>query len=422
MNAFQDIAGELGTGATVTVRQVRRWESGTPGWPHPTARTVLTALFGRTPEALGFHRRVRPLPPASSPTTRPPAEEGLRRRTFVSRSLAVVGSAAIPTTADEVLSCLGTDPLDGLRNALTGTVRTREPRTVESLRRATATAKRWMQSCDYERLARHMPLLIAEFEAPEATATVRRAKDLLAVHAYHVAASLCLKHDDAASAWVAAGKATAAARRTEDPAATASAHRILTHAVASAGHRRQALRVAVTGVDELCGQSGGTTPDHTALLGALLLRGAWVAAMGEDRDAAAELLDEAGRVAKSLEEATNRQWTAFDSNNVALHRLSVALRLGDPGHALQAARSVIPARLAVAERQAAYWSEVALALHACGRTEKAVRALLAAEHAAPQEVRSRPVMRGLIGDLLRCDRAGRFSSLRTLAHRAEVRA
>ncbi|OKI08256.1 hypothetical protein A6A06_33850 [Streptomyces sp. CB02923] len=342
------------------------------------------------------------------------------RRTFVSHSLAVVGSAAIPAGPDDVLHVLGADPLDGIRDVLTGTVGAQEPGTIESLRRDIAEAKRLVQACGYARLARQLPALLARFECPGSARPEQRAMDLLAVHGYHVAATLLLKYDDAASAWIAAEKAATAARRTEAPAAIASAYRILTHAVAGVGHRRQAVRVAVTGVDHLSGRVSRSAPDNVAVFGALLLRGAWAAALDEDRDAAAELLDEAERTSALLQEATNRQWTAFGANNVALHRMSIALALGDAGHALQAAKTVVPAQLAVAERQATYWSDVARALHICGRTEAAARALLAAEKAAPEEVRSRSVTRALIRELLQRDRAGRAPWLRALANRAQV--
>ncbi|GCD38575.1 transcriptional regulator [Streptomyces chrestomyceticus JCM 4735] len=419
--AFQDKAFALGIDATVTVRQVRRWESLTPGWPHPTARTVLTALFGCPPESLGFRRRVRPLPPEASGTSPPSQAEGeMRRRTFVSHSLAVVGYAAIPTAPDDVLHVPVIDPLDAIRDVLTGTVSAREPGTIEALRRDTTEAKRLVQACGYARLARQLPALLARFGGSGSALPEQRATDLLAVHAYHVAATLLLKYDDAASAWIAAEKAAAAARRTEAPTAIASAYRILTHAVAAVGHRRQAVRVAITGVDRLSGRVSRSAPDNVAVFGALLLRGAWAAALGEDRDAAAELLDEAERTAALLQEATNRQWAAFGANNVALHRLSIALAFSDAGHALQAAKTVMPDQLAVAERQATYWTDVARALHACGRTEAATRALLAAEKAAPEEVRSRTVTRELIGELLQRDRAGRAPWLRALANRAQV--
>lgn len=46
----QALAEALGVG----VRQVRRWESSTPPWPHPDLQSALTRLLGQTMEGLGF--------------------------------------------------------------------------------------------------------------------------------------------------------------------------------------------------------------------------------------------------------------------------------------------------------------------------------------------------------------------------------
>ncbi|MBB6438694.1 hypothetical protein [Streptomyces candidus] len=76
--------------------------------------------------------------------------------------------------------------------------------------------------------------------------------------------------------------------------------------------------------------------------------------------------------------------------------------------------------LAVTERRAVYWMDVARALHLCGRPDKAVSALLAAEKEAEEEVLSRPVVKELIGEMVARDRAGRLPELRQLASRAAV--
>ncbi|MFF4735874.1 transcriptional regulator [Streptomyces sp. NPDC001262] len=54
-DAITRTAPRLGIrGLTVGVRQVRRWESRTPPWPHPDIRRVLTHLLGQSMEELGF--------------------------------------------------------------------------------------------------------------------------------------------------------------------------------------------------------------------------------------------------------------------------------------------------------------------------------------------------------------------------------
>ncbi|RLU92155.1 hypothetical protein CTZ27_20060 [Streptomyces griseocarneus] len=415
---FEAAARRLGLQVTVSVRQVRRWESGRPGWPHPPARTVLQALLLCPVEELGFSRPVRGVRGADG--GRASQDGRVKRRDFVTCSLAAIGAVSVPTSPDEFLAETMSDPLDRLRNVLTGAVACAiDPSAPEALVRASASAKRQMQQCRYSQLARNLPGLLLEIEPVRGSAEERRRVDHVAVEAYHVAASLFLKHDDAPSAWIAAERAMTAARRIGDPRAIASASRILTHAVTAVGHCRQGVGVAVRGADEISGDVTRSAPDTVAVFGALLLRGAWAAAVADDRDTAETLLDEAGRAAELTEES-NRQGTAFGPNNVLLHRVSLALTLGDAGRALQEARRVKVGTLAVAERRAVFWTDVARALHACGRTEKATAALLAAEEEAPEEVRSRPVVRELIGDLLVRDRGGRVPVLRSLAARARV--
>ncbi|RKN70417.1 hypothetical protein D7231_21395 [Streptomyces klenkii] len=417
--AFEGAARELGFKLTVSVRQVRRWESGKPGWPHPSARTVLQALLRSPVEELGFARPVRNVGEAVAATT--PHDGPVKRRDFVTYSLAAVGAVSVPVSPDEILTQDMADPLDRLRSVLTGggAECRKEPSHPKALAQASASAKRQIQKCHYSSVARGLPDLLVELEPRHGSAEERRQLDRVAVEAYHVASSLLLKNDDAPSAWIAAERSMAAARRTADAAAIASASRILAHAVTAVGHHRQGVGVAVRGADEVSGSVSRSSPGMVAVFGALLLRGAWAASAAGDRDMAEALLNEAGRAAELLEDS-NLQGTAFGPNNVLLHRVSIALTLGDAGRALTEARKVSVPTLAVAERRAVFWTDVARALHSCGRTEKATAALLAAEGEAPEEVRSRPVVRELIGELLMRDRGGRVPVLRSLASRAQV--
>ncbi|MET8826128.1 helix-turn-helix transcriptional regulator [Streptomyces sp. NPDC004610] len=78
----QGLADALGVG----VRQVRRWESGTPPWPQPEVAQALTRILGQDLESLGFTR---------------PGGAGLDpgRRAVVAATAAAVGLAAVPTQA-----------------------------------------------------------------------------------------------------------------------------------------------------------------------------------------------------------------------------------------------------------------------------------------------------------------------------------
>ncbi|MEU2856323.1 XRE family transcriptional regulator [Streptomyces syringium] len=94
-DAYECHAAALGEPATITVRQVRRWESPTPGWPNKIARKVLGAMFGGVPlEDLGFvplrpaqqHLHATP-PAAGTGPGRAFREDSVRRRTFLGAAL-----------------------------------------------------------------------------------------------------------------------------------------------------------------------------------------------------------------------------------------------------------------------------------------------------------------------------------------------
>ncbi|MGW0664584.1 XRE family transcriptional regulator [Streptodolium elevatio] len=79
--AYEKHARAMNEQATISIRQIRRWESGRCGWPNRDARRVLEALFGQPLEALGFRRP--PNPKAPSPAGLPQLEDDVRRRAFL---------------------------------------------------------------------------------------------------------------------------------------------------------------------------------------------------------------------------------------------------------------------------------------------------------------------------------------------------
>ncbi|WP_327335815.1 helix-turn-helix domain-containing protein [Streptomyces sp. NBC_01324] len=76
---------ELATALGVGVRQVRRWESENPPWPHPDLQQALTELLGQEMESLGFTR------PAGRDSRPDPV-----RRSLVGATVVAAGLAAVP--------------------------------------------------------------------------------------------------------------------------------------------------------------------------------------------------------------------------------------------------------------------------------------------------------------------------------------
>ncbi|MFI6049978.1 hypothetical protein ACIBCO_07810 [Streptomyces violascens] len=94
VTAFVEEAARLGVDASVSVRQLRRWERETPPpLPHPSQQIVLEAMFGVPLAEMGFdvpRRRVTVSAPISDPGE-------VKRRTFVADAGVLAATALVPT-------------------------------------------------------------------------------------------------------------------------------------------------------------------------------------------------------------------------------------------------------------------------------------------------------------------------------------
>jgi hypothetical protein len=238
----------------------------------------------------------------------------------------------------------------------------------------------------------------------------------LCAHAYHTAAGVLLKLGHEALAHIAADRSMAFAERSEDPLAVGSSARIVAHALLSSGHLREARMTATSAAIRL--DTHRPTHQQLSVFGSLLLRAAIAAALAGDRAGALELLDEAENAAKPFGEDRNERWTAFGPTNVLLHRVHVAVTLGDAGTALEHARSVDLNSLAVTERRACLCIDAARALVQWDRYAEACHMLTAAQQLAPEELISRPSVRTMVGEIVR--RAPRSAQPRARALAARV--
>lgn len=278
------------------------------------------------------------------------------------------------------------------------------PNPLMSAERATAIAKRNYQSCRYGAVLHELPTLLVTLNALRADgagtdgADTERA-DTLAAHAYHVAGSVLLKLGDPAFAALAADRSMNAAQHSGDPIAIAASARIVTHTLISTGHNERARFLAITAADELAREVPlARSRPARSVYGALLLR-ASVACARDDRETAYELLEDAGAMARTLGDDANERWTAFGPANVLLHRVHVALALGDAGSAIRTARQVDVGSIVLAERKASLFLDVARAYQQCGHYDKAFVALDVANRTAPEEIRSRPSAERLVTEL-----------------------
>ena len=159
------------------------------------------------------------------------------------------------------------------------------------------------------------------------------------------------------------------------------------------------------------------SPDQLATYGNLLSVAAYTAATAGNRHAAGEYMTEAASAAARLGSAHSSRQPAFGQAGLTLYQVSIAQVLGDNGTAIDHARSIRPADIPTPERQGRYWVDVARAWHQWGKPEPCYRALLAAERAAPAEVRYRPPVHRMAEDLLSRDARSSLPGLRAFARR-----
>ncbi|WP_019814235.1 helix-turn-helix domain-containing protein [Saccharomonospora saliphila] len=217
---------------------------------------------------------------------------------------------------------------------------------------------------------------------------------------HHLAATTLSKIGEADLSWIAAERSMQAADQSEDALVLASAARAGTHALLAVGRFDEALSLGETAARWMTPELRDGNPGALSLYGMLYLRTAVAAARRQDRRTATELLGQADAAAKRLGRDGNYWQTGFGPSNVELHRLSVALDLGDVAHVVDRGQAVRPTHLPV-ERQVTHAIDVARALSMLARDDEAVEVLLDAEQKSPQLVRHSSTVREVVRTVYR---------------------
>ena len=327
----------------------------------------------------------------------------MRRRTFVGLAgaatlTAMFGDAqpdAPLLTAEPFAPVLATQP-GALANA------NGQLPDIRALAISVDDARQQYQDCRYTGLIKTLPSLLAQLHAAclSLDADEQRRAFALSADAHHVAAGLLLKLDDHGLAYLAADRSMRAAQTSADPVTVAASARIITHTLMSGGHLGAAITTASSHAERLDHDMPAQTPDSLSVYGSLLLRGAVAAAQHDKRDTAHQLLGEADEAGRRLGVDGNLRWTAFGPTNAMLHRVSIAVMLGDAGTAVDVARKIDLSAIEVTERKANLLVDTARAFLQWGKHDKAYIALRAAEETAHEEVGGRPSVQRVIRDLM----------------------
>jgi transcriptional regulator with XRE-family HTH domain len=273
----------------------------------------------------------------------------------------------------------------------------------------------------YAELGELLPALIADLEtaARRRNSTDRRTAFLLLAEVYQATAAAMSKLRDLETAWVAADRSITAAERGEDPLLAAAGAFRIAHALLGSGRFPEALRTALTAAATLEPQVADGSPALVALWGALNQVAAVIATRAGEEETARTCLRKAEEAAERLPSERNDFHTEFGQANVALHAVSMAVELGDAGDALRRA-SAIDVSMLSTERRARLLLDVARAYAQRRKAVETVRTLEEAEALTPEQVRSHPMVREMVRDLLRGERRTVNPALRALAQRVGV--
>ncbi|WP_331743501.1 helix-turn-helix domain-containing protein [Kitasatospora sp. NBC_01300] len=348
---------------------------------------------------------------ATLATTSGAEEDDVRRRPFL--TLAVAALAA-PVAGLQVARAEAPSPLSGLEDLLVyGPGRIPAPPiepTLGSVDASLTSSRQEFRSARYDVLAQALPGRIVA--AGMVGTAEERARNV--ARFYNVAARLSIKIGDNNLVAVTSDRALTAARLGGDPLITAEAQRMVSSSWRRQGSLARATDIVVLAAEDLLTDASVGEAARLAVRGDLYATAAYTAAKSGDRSYAHALIREANDSATAASRTSGR---ADGVQGVALHELSVHYELGDAGRAIELARTIAPAALPTAERQARFFTDVARAFDQWGKHEQCYRALLAAEETAPQEVR-RGAVRDLAVGLLRYDR--RLPGVRDFAARAGV--
>ena len=331
-------------------------------------------------------------------------DDPVRRRTFVGLTAAsLVGtllddgpSASHPLDPEPLAPLLAGHLADAAPALLDA------PPDITALAAAVTSTRRQYQACRYSELIKYLPGLLARLHAACLTldGQARHRAYTLSADAHHVAAGLLLKLGDQGLASLAADRSMRAAQASDDPVTVGASARIITHTLMSGGHLPAAIATASSQAARLDREVSPHTPEALSVYGSLLLRGSIAAAQQDNRDTAHELLAEADDAARRLGVDGNLRWTAFGPVNARMHRVNIAVTLGDAGTAVDVARTIDLSTIPVTERKASLLIDTARAFLQWGKHEKSYLALRAAEQIAREEVAGRPSVHRLVRELV----------------------
>nr|MDT0657486.1 helix-turn-helix transcriptional regulator [Micromonospora sp. DSM 115978] len=288
---------------------------------------------------------------------------------------------------------------------------------VDDVARRVATAARARMACDYTTLAALLPSLVAETRRLIAEPpTKRRGLALFVRTAFAGATGLkSMGHVDLSMRL--AEHAQRAAQDLGEPTETAAAAFAVAQVALTGGSQRRSLAVAAAAADDL----GDTvTGDDAIWYGMLRLHAAISAAsLSRATESAAHVAEAVAALPRAVD-GPDRWHQEFTAANIGVWRVAIALENGEPERAPEYARKVDRTQLRTVQRRARLHIDAGRGLFLSGRSDRAVQQFLEADRISAQELRSRPVVREVTGQMIRDARRQGSTELRELAVRLGI--
>lgn len=260
-----------------------------------------------------------------------------------------------------------------------------------------AAARRLFDVGQNAKLLRALPGLLADANqgarAHEEIALARLST------AYSLASRVLTKVGNYGDSRLAADRAMLYAEWSGSPLAAAAAARelsiVLRHQDQPDAAERHILD-AVAKVEE----TGLRTDAQGSAYAQMLCTTSYTAARAGHRDQALTMIGEAGRAARKLPAvAPEGRLMPITPAAVDLYAVGVHWALGDAGAALEAGRDLREGQFATPERKGRMHTDLGRAWWQWGKAEQTAAELLSAARVSPGEVRDRPAIRQIVGDL-----------------------
>jgi transcriptional regulator with XRE-family HTH domain len=319
--------------------------------------------------------------------------------------------------------------LDGIRLALTGypgiatlleDSAPADERPVEELREHVDRLWELAHASAFSQIGDELVTLIPMLERRVRRSTASDGEHEVLAQVYQVTAAVLARQDEADAAWVASDRAIAAAGRSGQPLEVVAGTFRLAHTFLRVQRPEQAEYAAAEAIRALQPRldDGSLNVEGKSLYGALQLVRAVISSREGDRSATHRWLDQARTVAEDVGPGRSDFGTEFGPANVEIHAVTASVDLGDAGMALDLAEQ-IDTRALSAERRSRLLLDKARAYTQRRQVGEAVSALLEAEELAPEQIRSHPLARQAIRDLMQISRRTPVD-LQELAQRTSV--